>query len=613
MTKINRLVILVLALSVTGCNTAHVTSSAPTSTPASADTVSDTNETLKGITISDYFPKDTTYTRTYHSMFGTNGKALYSTTEYTEFISSNEDSEKYIIHMSDTEISSHKASGEHAIEYTVSKNLIQRNHGILLSNEREWKNQDSVFQITGTGINMSTKAGSFLNCIEVTEQIYNEGRLSGAKKSYYAPNVGLIFSKMKADSDNYVPYEELISNINSQPVSNPVSQNISPGLHLQLIGVNQKAEAVFRKHFKSLVKAHQDLIYRRTESVKRLSEVFYQDRPDLRDAVLQYDAEKNIARFVYAYKPRADDIDTTSNPQFTIVRLASYFYITSAVDNYFESCRIELAQQGVHMEKPLAIGVFFYVNDDQYLGIYPNKPYQVELAIKNPNSTELSTVQASLPTARMTVGIYKSTGITKSNEAGQQALIRFFTNGQPNSNALPKTGSMATEQETESNENTPLINAAITGYVATIQSLIAQGDDPNKVNILSITPLMEAARNGHLQAVQILLNAQANVNAYASNGETALMWAVDGGFKDIVDLLLQHGANPDVQGEFYRTALMSAAKNGFTDIVAALLKAHADPTLQDDSEDGKNTALQYAEQAGHKDIVELLKNAMDKK
>ncbi|WP_139138504.1 ankyrin repeat domain-containing protein, partial [Bacillus velezensis] len=196
--------------------------------------------------------------------------------------------------------------------------------------------------------------------------------------------------------------------------------------------------------------------------------------------------------------------------------------------------------------------------------------------------------------ARMTVGIYKSTGITKSNEAGQQALIRFFTNGQPNSNALPKTGSMATEQETESNENTPLINAAITGYVATIQSLIAQGDDPNKVNILSITPLMEAARNGHLQAVQILLNAQANVNAYASNGETALMWAVDGGFKDIVDLLLQHGANPDVQGEFYRTALMSAAKNGFTDIVAALLRAHADPTLQDDSEDGKNTALQYA-------------------
>lgn len=406
MTKINRLVILVLALSVTGCNTAHVSSSPPTSTPASADTVSDTNEILKGITISDYFPKDTTYTRTYHSMIGTNGKALYSTTEYTEFISSNEESEKYIIHMSDTEISSHKASGEHAIEYTVSKNLIQRNHGIFLSNEREWKNQNSIFQITGTGINMSTKAGSFSNCIEVTEQIYNEGKAFGAKKSYYAPNVGIIFSKMNADSDNYVPFEELVSNTNSQPIPSP---------------------------------------------------------------------------------------------------------------------------------------------------------------------------------------------------------------GQPNNNVLPKTGSMTTEQETESNENTPLINAAITGDVSIIQSLLAQGDDPNGTNVLNITPLMEAARNGHLQAVQTLLNAHADINLPAANGETALMWAVDGGFKDIVDLLLQHGANPDVQGEFYRTALMSAAKNGFTDIVAALLKAHADPTLQDDSEDGKHTALQYAEQAGHKGIVKLLKKAMDKK
>ncbi|MBE0336034.1 ankyrin repeat domain-containing protein [Paenibacillus sp. 23TSA30-6] len=416
MTKINRLVILVLALSITGCNTAHVTSSAPTSTPASADTVSDTNEILKGITISDYFPKDTTYTRTYHSMIGTNGKALYSTTEYTEFIGSNEDSEKYIIHMSDTEISSHKASGKHAIEYTVSKNLIQRNHGIFLSNEREWKNQDSVFQITGTGINMSTKAGSFSNCIEVTEQVYSEGKVFGAKKSYYAPNVGLIFSKMKADSDNYVPYEELVSNTNSQPVPNKSSKEISTNI-----------------------------------------------------------------------------------------------------------------QPG----------------------------YQIQ------NS--------------------------------------------------PAKSAPPSEDEAESSQNPPLINAAITGDVSIIQSLLAQGDDPNGTNVLNITPLMEAARNGHLQAVQTLLNAHADINLPAANGETALMWAVDGGFKDIVDMLLQHGANPDVQGEFYRTALMSAAKNGFTDIVAALLKAHADPTLQDDSEDGKHTALQYAVQAGHKDIVKLLKNAKDKK
>ncbi len=164
----------------------------------------------------------------------------------------------------------------------------------------------------------------------------------------------------------------------------------------------------------------------------------------------------------------------------------------------------------------------------------------------------------------------------------------------------------------ESSQNPPLINAAITGDVSIIQSLLAQGDDPNGTNVLNITPLMEAARNGHLQAVQTLLNAHADINLPAANGETALMWAVTEDLKT-VDLLLQHGANPDVQGEFYRTALMSAAKNGFTDIVASLLKAHADPTLQDDSEDGKHTALQYAEQAGHKDIVKLLKNAMDKK
>ena len=69
------------------------------------------------------------------------------------------------------------------------------------------------------------------------------------------------------------------------------------------------------------------------------------------------------------------------------------------------------------------------------------------------------------------------------------------------------------------------------------------------------------------------------------------------------------GAYVNDVNSYEETALILAAKNGHTSIVRILLKHGADPMLVD--AEGKN-ALQNAEAAGHKEIIEILKKVTSK-
>src|SRR5579872_4245316 len=111
----------------------------------------------------------------------------------------------------------------------------------------------------------------------------------------------------------------------------------------------------------------------------------------------------------------------------------------------------------------------------------------------------------------------------------------------------------------------PLITAARSGDVATINKLAVSGADlnaPGGVN--GWTPLMHAVHTNQPGSVEALLNKGANVDLRA-DGTTALIMAAGYGYARIVNILLQHGADPKATARNGKNAL-DAALEGSPDM-----------------------------------------------
>ena len=128
--------------------------------------------------------------------------------------------------------------------------------------------------------------------------------------------------------------------------------------------------------------------------------------------------------------------------------------------------------------------------------------------------------------------------------------------------------------------------------------------DPNQLDVDGRTALDRAVGEGDLGTVQILLDGGAGVNSRGAAGITPLMTASGFGNIEAMKLLLSKGADPNAKTPGNYTALMQAAMVGKTEALKVLLDAGADPTVTDT---GGRTAAKYAEEHGHKDIVDLLK------
>lgn len=99
-----------------------------------------------------------------------------------------------------------------------------------------------------------------------------------------------------------------------------------------------------------------------------------------------------------------------------------------------------------------------------------------------------------------------------------------------------------------SNDESPLMLAALNGLTDWCQRLIARGADVNKPGW---TPLHYAATNGHVAVVSLLLEEHAYIDAESPNGTTPLMMAAHYGTSASVKLLLDAGADAglrNVQG-----------------------------------------------------------------
>jgi len=112
--------------------------------------------------------------------------------------------------------------------------------------------------------------------------------------------------------------------------------------------------------------------------------------------------------------------------------------------------------------------------------------------------------------------------------------------------------------------------------------------------------LMIAAYKGNKEAVAALLARNAEVNR---PGWTALHYAAAAGSDDIVRMLLDRKAALDARSPNNTTPIMMAVFGGHIMTVKLLLDAGADATLKNDQ---GMTAIDFANNAGHKDIAEGL-------
>jgi ankyrin repeat protein len=179
------------------------------------------------------------------------------------------------------------------------------------------------------------------------------------------------------------------------------------------------------------------------------------------------------------------------------------------------------------------------------------------------------------------------------------------------------------------------IEAAGHGAIEIVRWLLAQGVNVDATDFGGRTALIRAAHRDHLEVVEELLRAGADPDHRDDDTETVLMWAADhAGNAAVLRALLQAGAHVNLKNDVEHTALSWAMRDGDLEMVKVLLDAGADvngvgvliwaayygdaPATRLLLERGVDirrivnddgTALDVARKRGHRDVVNLLKQA----
>lgn len=159
-----------------------------------------------------------------------------------------------------------------------------------------------------------------------------------------------------------------------------------------------------------------------------------------------------------------------------------------------------------------------------------------------------------------------------------------------------------------------LHEAAASGDVRRVRTVLATGEAVDGRDEAGRTPLMIAARRGHAAVARALLEAGADPHAGQPGGPSVLVFAVEGRSADVVEALVGRGVDVDIPGDIHpalrpyrNTPLMDAAQFGVTEIAQVLVDANADVHVK--RVDGK-TAIDLARGGGFRPIERLLAEAM---
>ncbi|XP_072524018.1 fibronectin type 3 and ankyrin repeat domains 1 protein [Salminus brasiliensis] len=158
---------------------------------------------------------------------------------------------------------------------------------------------------------------------------------------------------------------------------------------------------------------------------------------------------------------------------------------------------------------------------------------------------------------------------------------------------------------------TPLMVAAMKGFISLVQVLVQHGADVNFKNSSGKDSLMLACFSGHLEVVRYLRESGGTWTATDRGGCCALHWAADGGHLPVLEYLLKDGCEVDARDSVssWTPLLRVSAVTGDTAVAALLISAGADINVRD--KDGK-TPLMVAVLNNHEKLVKLLlENGVD--
>ena len=161
---------------------------------------------------------------------------------------------------------------------------------------------------------------------------------------------------------------------------------------------------------------------------------------------------------------------------------------------------------------------------------------------------------------------------------------------------------------------TPLIIAAHNGHLNSVKILLGYGADIEARGTLEVeneviegcTPLWAAAASGRLDVVKLLIEENAEVDGRTSTGSTPLRAAAYDGYLDIVRCLVESGADVNARSRGDSSSLMAACYCGYLSVATYLINKGAFMDLQCNDLKNGNTALHYAVQRGHLEVVRQL-------
>lgn len=151
----------------------------------------------------------------------------------------------------------------------------------------------------------------------------------------------------------------------------------------------------------------------------------------------------------------------------------------------------------------------------------------------------------------------------------------------------------------ESNQQTEFMQAAASGDLDWVQSLLTQEPPLARADQAGFTALGYASRNGKLAVMALLLEKGANLEQPDGAGLTVLAYALDENRLNVAEWLIAQGASVNVQDNHDGyTPLMKAVMYGELKTIQLILKAGAKRDLK--SKEGK-TALDYLAQRNDSD------------
>jgi ankyrin repeat protein len=147
--------------------------------------------------------------------------------------------------------------------------------------------------------------------------------------------------------------------------------------------------------------------------------------------------------------------------------------------------------------------------------------------------------------------------------------------------------------------------------LATVQAAIAEGHSVTDITANGYTPLIRALRGeASIETVDYLIAQGADIERIGHDDRPAIFWAARYGNLDMVQHIVELGADLTVLDDSARNALGYAARSQPDQAVYAyLIDQGIDPNFADD--DGENAALTAAYENPHLDIVVYLSGVSD--